>query len=106
MTRPIKLTDLEVAQNLTLVPEWRLTELSQIGRTFGFGENGNFVGAIEFVDAIAKLAEEMQHHPDIDIRYSSVSLHLSTHDAGGLTILDFELAQKIDSAYAAQTHKA
>jgi 4a-hydroxytetrahydrobiopterin dehydratase len=81
------------------VPEWALLESGEIGRTFCFGGHGDFVSAIEFVSMVAALAEEMQHHPDIDIRYSKVTCRLITHDAGGLTELDFWLAQKLDAAY-------
>jgi 4a-hydroxytetrahydrobiopterin dehydratase len=48
-----------------------------------------------FVNRVADLAEAADHHPDIDIRYSRVTLVLSTHDAGGLTARDFALAEKI-----------
>ena len=48
-----------------------------------------------FVNRVAALAEAADHHPDIDIRYSKVTLALSTHDAGGLTARDFDLAEAI-----------
>jgi 4a-hydroxytetrahydrobiopterin dehydratase len=74
------------------VPEWKLSDNS-IERTLTF--NG-FPAAIEFVIRLASEAEEMNHHPDIDIRWNKVKLVLSTHSAGGLTDLDFLLARKID----------
>jgi 4a-hydroxytetrahydrobiopterin dehydratase len=74
------------------VPKWQLGDNS-IGRTFEFE---GFQPAIEFVNRLAKEAEEMNHHPDIDIRWNKVRLVLSTHSAGGLTDLDFMLATKID----------
>jgi 4a-hydroxytetrahydrobiopterin dehydratase len=49
------------------------------------------------VNGVAEIAEEDDHHPDIDIRYSKVTLRLSTHSEGGLTDLDFEVAEKIDT---------
>jgi 4a-hydroxytetrahydrobiopterin dehydratase len=49
------------------------------------------------VNGVAEIAEEEDHHPDIDIRYSKVTLRLSTHSEGGLTDLDFEIAEKIDT---------
>ena len=52
--------------------------------------------AIEFVTAVAKLAEKAWHHPDIDIRWNKVTLALTTHDAGGLTEKDFKLAKQFD----------
>jgi 4a-hydroxytetrahydrobiopterin dehydratase len=56
----------------------------------------DFVGAMVFVKAIALHAEDVQHHPDIDIRWNKVTLTLTTHDAGGLTLMDFEVARQAD----------
>lgn len=67
---------------------------ASIRRTFEFK---TFPAAIAFVDRVAVLAEEADHHPDIDIRYTRVTLALSTHSAGGLTARDFSLAGKIDA---------
>jgi 4a-hydroxytetrahydrobiopterin dehydratase len=74
------------------VPGWKLSENS-IERTLTFD---GFPAAIEFVIRLATEAEEMKHHPDIDIRWNKVKLVLSTHSAGGLTDQDFLLARKID----------
>ena len=57
----------------------------------------NFLVAIELVNSVAVVAERMDHHPDIDIRWNKVLFTLSTHSAGGVTSLDFELAIAIDS---------
>ncbi len=57
---------------------------------------GDFRGALAFVNEVGRLAEEANHHPDIDIRYSRVTLALVTHDAGGITGRDLELARAID----------
>jgi 4a-hydroxytetrahydrobiopterin dehydratase len=56
-----------------------------------------FADALAYVNAVAVLAEEMDHHPDIDIRWNRVTLRLSTHSAGGLTGSDLELARRIDA---------
>ena len=56
----------------------------------------DFAGAITFVVRVGFLAEAANHHPDIDIRWRTVHIALSTHDAGGLTALDFDLAGRID----------
>jgi 4a-hydroxytetrahydrobiopterin dehydratase len=56
----------------------------------------DFAAALAYVNAVALLAEEMDHHPDIDIRWNQVTLRLSTHSAGGLTHADLELARRID----------
>ena len=66
---------------------------SSISRTYEFP---SFPAAIRFVDYVAELAESMDHHPDIDVRYNKVTLTLSTHDAGGVTTKDFELVDLID----------
>jgi 4a-hydroxytetrahydrobiopterin dehydratase len=57
---------------------------------------GSFPDAIAFVVRIGFVAEAANHHPDIDVRWRNVSVALSTHDAGGLTTLDFDLAARID----------
>jgi 4a-hydroxytetrahydrobiopterin dehydratase len=74
------------------VPGWKLSDNS-IERTLTFD---GFPAAIEFVTRLATEAEEMNHHPNIDIRWNKVKLVLSTHSAGGLTDLDFLLARRID----------
>lgn len=56
----------------------------------------DFVRAMGFVQSVALLAEKMDHHPDIDIRWNKVTLTLSTHSAGGLTENDFTLASQIN----------
>jgi 4a-hydroxytetrahydrobiopterin dehydratase len=74
------------------VPDWTLRE-GAIEREFQFGD---FRSAIEFVNRVADLAEEEEHHPDIFVFYNKVRLVLSTHKAGGLSRKDFVLARKID----------
>ncbi|MGZ4734116.1 MAG: 4a-hydroxytetrahydrobiopterin dehydratase [Acidimicrobiia bacterium] len=61
-------------------------------------QRASFAEAIAFVVSVGFLAEAANHHPDIDIRWRTVHLALSTHDAGGLTTLDFDLAGRIDEA--------
>ncbi len=58
---------------------------------------GDFAGALAFVNAVGALAEAADHHPDIDIRWDTVTLRLTTHSAGGLTEKDLRLAAEIDS---------
>jgi 4a-hydroxytetrahydrobiopterin dehydratase len=64
-----------------------------IRRTFQFKD---FPAAVRFVNAVARMAEKAWHHPDIDIRWNKVTLALTTHDEGGLTKKDFELAAKFN----------
>ncbi len=75
------------------VPEWEV-EGSCLVRNFEFED---FNDAMDFVNAVADVAEEAQHHPDIDIRFDNVSLSLTTHEVKGLTEDDFELAGRIDN---------
>jgi 4a-hydroxytetrahydrobiopterin dehydratase len=89
-----KLAGAEIARHLKALPEWR-REGDAIRRSFTFGK---FAEGIRFVDRVAVQADAMDHHPDIDIRYTTVTMTLSTHSAGGLTARDFELAAKIDAA--------
>ena len=57
----------------------------------------DFAEALAYVNEVGRLAEEANHHPDIDIRWNVVTLRLSTHSAGGLTRADLDLARKIDA---------
>jgi 4a-hydroxytetrahydrobiopterin dehydratase len=56
----------------------------------------DFAGALDFVNRVGELAEQMNHHPDIEIKWNTVTLRLSTHSAGGITNSDLELARRID----------
>lgn len=87
-----KLTASQIKAALPTVPDWKKVGAT-ITRTFVFKD---FPAAIKFVNAVAKLAEKVWHHPDIDIRWNKVTLTLTTHDAGGLTKKDFTLAGKFD----------
>lgn len=60
-------------------------------------DRGDFVGSVRFVDSLVAPAEEMGHHPDLEISWSTVTVTISTHSEGGLTAADFEFATKIDS---------
>jgi len=82
----------EVALHLSALPAWKF-EAGELARTFQFED---FRAAVRFVNRIAEVAEEAGHHPDIDLRYNRVRLGLATHDAGGLTAKDFDLAACID----------
>ncbi len=88
-----KLIASEIKSALKTVPAWKKLGM-RIRRTFEFED---FKGAIRFVNSVARLAEKAGHHPDIDIRWNKVTLALSTHDEGGLTARDFELAAKCDT---------
>ena len=83
----------ELDSALKKCPEWEV-EGATITRTIEFEE---FSEAIDFVNDLAEISEEAQHHPDIDIRYTKVTVALTTHDVGGVTELDIELAHRIDN---------
>jgi len=89
----IKLDEARIILSLTALPEWK-REGDIISRTFQFKD---FPAAMKFVNVVADLAEQAQHHPDIDIRWNKVTLALTTHDAGGLTQKDFALAKQFDA---------
>jgi 4a-hydroxytetrahydrobiopterin dehydratase len=73
--------------------QWALVD-GQLTRSV---QRVGFAGALAFVNAVGELAEAMDHHPDIDIRWNTVTLTLSTHSAGGITELDLALAGQIDA---------
>jgi 4a-hydroxytetrahydrobiopterin dehydratase len=82
----------EVASHLAVLPGWKI-EAGELTRTFTFKD---FLAALAFVNRVGERAEEAGHHPDIDIRYNKVRLAVVSHDAGGLTAKDFELAAVVD----------
>ena len=92
MTR--RLTDEEIERQLADLPDWKRNpaDPATIGATFTAPD---FPAGIRLVSEVADAAEQMQHHPDIDVRYTAVSFALSTHSEGGLTQQDIELAHQI-----------
>lgn len=91
MTRTL-LTEEQIQQQLRELKGWTRFG-NEIKKTVRLQD---FVRAMGFVNSVALLAEKMDHHPDIDIRWNTVHLTLSTHSAGGLTEYDFTLARQID----------
>ena len=95
---------MNINANRTLLQEDQIT--IQLKKLDGWSRRGDeirktwvfedFVKAITFVNSVATIAEKINHHPDIDIRWNRVVLTLSTHSAGGLTPLDFTLAKAIE----------
>lgn len=82
----------EIDARLRKLSGWKL-DAGKLARTFEFPD---FRAALIFVNAVGDLAEEAGHHPDIDIRYNKVHLELVSHDAGGITARDFNLAESIN----------
>ncbi len=98
------LTEEEIERQLADLPDWRRDPKASgtIRATFTAPD---FLAGIRLVSEVAQGAEQMQHHPDIDIRWTAVSFALSTHSEGGLTQLDIELAHQI-SQEAGRLHAA
>jgi 4a-hydroxytetrahydrobiopterin dehydratase len=90
------LTSKKISLHLKTVPDWS-KRAQTIRRTFKFE---GFLKGIDFVNRIARLAQKMNHHPDIDIRFDQVTLTLTTHDEGGITGKDFTLARQCDDVFA------
>jgi 4a-hydroxytetrahydrobiopterin dehydratase len=88
------LTSEQANSLLQSLPDWQI-DGGELVRDFKFED---FLAAMRFVNKVAELAEAAGHHPDIDIRYNKVRLALVTHDAGGLTKKDFDLAGQADKA--------
>lgn len=86
------LSDIAIQRELGTLPGWSRRG-DVLTRQYSFR---NFVEAMGFVNRVADSAETANHHPDIDIRYAKVTLTLSTHDSGGITQKDIELARSID----------
>jgi 4a-hydroxytetrahydrobiopterin dehydratase len=87
------LTDEQISERLGNVPGW-----SRDGDSIVHQQTlADFKAAVLYVGAIAYLAEAANHHPDITIQWSKVTLTLSTHSAGGLTVNDFALAEQINA---------
>jgi 4a-hydroxytetrahydrobiopterin dehydratase len=88
-----RLGDEEVEARLADLSGWERRG-EAIVKAFG---RGDFVGSVKFVDSLVGPAEEMGHHPDLEISWDTVTVTISTHSEGGLTAADFELAAKIDA---------
>jgi len=89
-----KLSDKQIKNRLTKAKGWTLTLAGEITKTYTLP---GFPQALMFVSAIGVLAEAMQHHPDITIKYDKVTLALTTHDDGGISENDFALAKQVDA---------
>ncbi len=88
-----KLTTAEIEQRLADSPDWTIKQ-EKLYRQFVFS---NFIEAFGFMSRVALLAEAMDHHPEWSNVYNRVEIYLTTHDAGGISTLDFELVKQIDS---------
>jgi 4a-hydroxytetrahydrobiopterin dehydratase len=93
MPRPSKLTEAQLQESLAALDGWELKD-GKLHKTYKFAD---FSQAWGFMSRAALIAEKMDHHPEWFNVYSTVRVDLNTHDAGGITRLDVELAQKMDA---------
>jgi len=87
------LSDAEIREAIQGLPGW-VHQDGKLTRTF---THSSFPEAIVFVNAVAHIAELANHHPDIDVRYSNITLALVTHDEGGITHKDVAVAKQVES---------
>ena len=90
------LSDIEIQRGLGSLPGWA-RKGNALVKSYHFA---TFPKGIDFIRRVADVAESMNHHPDIDVRYTKVSFVLSSHDAGGVTDRDFALASRIEELAA------
>jgi 4a-hydroxytetrahydrobiopterin dehydratase len=88
-----RLSDAEIDERLEGLDGWERSG-DAIVKQF---DNGDFKGSVDFVDRLTPEAEEMNHHPDLEISWKTVTVTITTHSEGGLTENDFQLARRIDA---------
>nr|WP_263326657.1 4a-hydroxytetrahydrobiopterin dehydratase [Neobacillus sp. Marseille-Q6967] len=91
-----RLSPVEIQEKLKNVSNWKLTDEKWIERKYRFRE---YLKGIDFVQKVARISENANHHPFISIDYKVVTLKISSWNAKGLTALDFDLAEKYDEIY-------
>jgi 4a-hydroxytetrahydrobiopterin dehydratase len=87
------LSESEIEAGLAALSGWERSGAA-IAKRF---ERGDFAGSVEFVSSLLAPAEAMNHHPDLEVSWDTVTVTISTHSEGGLTAADFELAARIDA---------
>ncbi len=87
-----RLSEEEIEERLAGLAGWERSG-EAIRKEF---DNGDFKGSVDFVNRLTPAAEEMEHHPDLEISWATVAVTLTSHSEGGLTENDFELAEKVD----------
>ena len=91
-----KLSEDEINKKLAQLPDWELAADKSLHRLFEFKD---FKQAFAFMTAVAPTADDLNHHPDWSNSYNTVNVHLFSHEASGLSELDFELAAKMNALY-------
>lgn len=102
VSRPSVASADELDSFLESSPGWELAGGALVRRATA----PTFAAGIAWVMQVAEVADRMDHHPDIDIRWRTVVFRLSTHDAGGITVLDFTLAREIDDIVGREAEPA
>ncbi|MDT7886598.1 MAG: 4a-hydroxytetrahydrobiopterin dehydratase [Thermoproteota archaeon] len=88
-----KLDEIEIKKRLENLKGWKVEGIYLVKHL----KFDNFVSAVNFINKIVPIAEELEHHPDLELKnYNELVIRITTHDEGGITELDFELAKKID----------
>lgn len=86
-----RLSDAEISQRLQTLPGWK-----REGKTIIYSHTfNNFIESINFINCLVEPTEKLGHHPDLTVSYNKIKISLTTHDQGGLTELDFQLAETI-----------
>ncbi|MFT4546462.1 MAG: 4a-hydroxytetrahydrobiopterin dehydratase [Verrucomicrobiales bacterium] len=83
----------DLPRRMKRIPEWEIKK-ERLVRVFEFDE---YMDAIDFINGVAEIAEDANHHPDIIIRYTTVTLSLTSHDQAAITERDFELASRLNT---------
>ena len=91
----VRLNDDQLADHLATVPGWSVVD-GKLSRVFEFD---SYSAGVLFAAAVAHAADKMDHHPDLTIGYQKVTLAVNTHDVGGISPLDFELARKVEALF-------
>lgn len=99
-TRRTALSPQSISSYLDQHPAWT-TKNNQLHRQIEFT---SYMNGIEFVNRVAELAEEANHHPDILVLWQKVDISLTTHDAGGITQVDLDFADRLESILLAYSH--
>lgn len=95
-----KLTEMQIEESLQQLKDWKRIDEKWITRRYRFKQ---FMDGIDFVQAIAKYSEDVNHHPFMSIDYKVVTLKITSWNAGGLTELDFQCAKKYNEIYESST---
>ncbi|MDO5835897.1 MAG: 4a-hydroxytetrahydrobiopterin dehydratase [Methanobacterium sp.] len=96
MPLPQLLSGKEIEQNSSQLDNWSVLEKRYLVSVFEFSD---FLNALEFTVKVGLIAEEMQHHPEINLSWGKVALEITTDDLGGLTELDFLFARKVNKLF-------